>query len=139
MAVVSEWSEDTTSKYGAVIVDNRNRLRSTGFNGIPEGIKLEPRYHQRPDKYHYFIHAEVNAILNTSVPVVGCTMYVLKPPCAACTGVIINSGIKCVKFLKFHELNDKVVDPTNWRAGIEDAEKMLGEAGVRLVQMGVDG
>ncbi len=139
LAVVAEWSEDTSSKYGAVIVDGRQRLLSTGFNGIPQGIKLEAKHHQRPDKHYYFIHAEVNAILNSSTPVVGCTMYVLKPPCAACAGIIINSGIKAVKFLRHHELDNKVQDPTNWRVGIEDAHIMLGEAGVRLVQIGVDG
>jgi len=138
LAVVSEWSEDTSSKYGAVIVDKRQRLCSTGFNGIPQGIRLEPHYHNRPDKYNYFVHAEINAILNSHLPVTGCTIYLLKPPCAQCAGAIINSGITTVKYLKRHDTDELVSgqDPTNWRVSVEDAESMLHEADVRMTQIG---
>ncbi len=140
LAVVSEWSEDTSSKYGAVIVDKRQRLVSTGFNGIPQGIKFEAHYHNRPDKYNYFIHAEVNAVLNSHIPVAGCTIYLLKPPCAQCAGVIINSGITQVKFLRQHDMSEIIEgqDPTNWRTSLEDAESMIHEAGIRMVQVGID-
>jgi dCMP deaminase len=139
LAVVSEWSEDTSSKYAAVIVDGRQRLRSTGFNGIPEGIKLEPSYHNRPDKYNYFVHAEINAILNSPLSVAGCTMYILKSPCAQCAGAIINSGITTIKYLKHHDLNERqALEIDNWRMSIEDAEAMIHEAGIRMVQVGVD-
>jgi dCMP deaminase len=138
LAVVAEWSEDTSSKYGAIIVDKRQCLRSTGFNGIPRGIKLEPHYHNRPDKYNYFVHAEVNSILNSPLSVAGCTMYLLKPPCAQCAGAIINSGITAVKYLKHHNLNEDfgkhMLD--TWRASIEDAESMLHEASVKLIHIG---
>jgi len=138
LAVVSEWSEDTSSKYGAVIVDKRQRLLSTGFNGIPSGIRFESRYHNRPDKYNYFVHAEINAILNAPLSVTGCTMYLLKPPCAQCAGAIINSGVTAVKFLKFHELNDAhVLNLDNWRMSIEDAQAMLAEASVKMIQVGM--
>ncbi len=137
LAVVSEWSEDTSSKYGAVIVDERQCIKSTGFNGLPRGIKLEPNYHCRPDKYNYFVHAEANAIFNAPLSVAGCTIYLLKPPCAQCAGAIINSGITTVKYLKHHSLNEiENVDATNWRVSISDAQAMLLEAGVKLVHMG---
>lgn len=137
LAVVSEWSEDNSSKYGAVIVDKRQCLRSTGFNGIPRGIKLESVYHNRPDKYNYFIHAEINAILNSPLSVAGCTMYLLKPPCAQCAGAIINSGITVVKYLKYHDLSSiEELNIDNWRNSIETAQSMLVEASVKLILIG---
>lgn len=137
LAVVSEWSEDKSSKYGAVIIDKRQCLRSTGFNGIPRGIKLEEVYHNRPDKYNYFIHAEINAILNSPLSVAGCTMYLLKPPCAPCAGAIINSGITAVKYLRYHDLNDIVTpDLNSWRNSIETAQAMLREANVKMILLG---
>lgn len=137
LAVVSEWSEDNSSKYGAVIVDDRQCIRSTGFNGIPRGIKLEPHYHNRPDKYNYFVHAEINAILNSPLSVAGCTMYLLKSPCAQCAGAVINASISTVKFLKHHDLNERAaLEIDNWRMSLEDAEAMLHEAGVKLIHIG---
>jgi dCMP deaminase len=137
LAVVANWSEDTSSKYGAVIVDKRQCLVSTGFNGLPRGIKPDPAYHARPDKYNYFIHAEVNAILNAHIPVVGCTMYLLKTPCAPCAGAIINSGITGVKYLKHHSEKDLHGDlHGTWRMSIEDAQSMLSEASVKMIHVG---
>jgi deoxycytidylate deaminase len=66
-------------------------------------------------------------------------MYVLKPPCAQCAGAIINSGITAIKYLKHHDLNERAaLEIDNWRMSIEDAEAMIHEAGVRMVQVGVD-
>ena len=139
LVVVSEWSEDRSSKYGALIIDKRQRLLSTGFNGIPEGIRLDPAYHNRPDKYNYFIHAEINAILNAPLSPAGCTMYLLKLPCAQCAGAIINSGIVRIKYLKNHDMSEAMqvdVGPATWRMSLEDAQGMLSEANVGMIHLG---
>jgi deoxycytidylate deaminase len=66
-------------------------------------------------------------------------MYLLKSPCAQCAGAIINAGIKEIKYLKHHDLNERqALELDNWRMSIEDAEAMIHEAGVRMVQVGVD-
>jgi dCMP deaminase len=98
--IVAQWSEDPDSKYSAIIIDPiTQNLRGIGFNGVPRGITFNPERHARPDKYNYFVHAEVNAIINAGGLVSGTTIYLLKPPCAQCAGAIIQSGIIRIKYL----------------------------------------
>ena len=78
-------SKDTT-KIGAVIVGPDREIRSTGYNGFPRGVNDDvPERHERPFKYFYTPHAELNAILNAArvgTPTKDCTMYVTtRPPC----------------------------------------------------------
>jgi len=51
------------------------------------------------DKRTFVVHAEVNAILNSTKNLKGCTMYVKLFPCNECTKFIIQSGIKKVVYL----------------------------------------
>ena len=37
--LVSTWSQDPSTKVGAVIADSDNRIVSIGYNGFPKGIK----------------------------------------------------------------------------------------------------
>ena len=73
------------------------------------------------------VHAELNAILNSSRPVEGCTIYVSLFPCNECAKAIIQSGIKAV----YYE-SDKYADSDNVIA----SKKMLLNAGVTLKQLG---
>lgn len=144
LVVMAEWSEDTSSKYSALIVDKKNRLISSGFNGIPRGIKLRPAHHLRPDKHHHFVHAEVNAILNAAavgVSVEGCVSYLIQPPCGQCAGAIINAGISMIKYLRPHNFTDPkyLEESTGWRASLQSAMEDLSEAGIPLVQIGGEG
>ena len=78
-------------------------------------------------KYAFVVHAELNAILNSSRPVEGCTIYVSLFPCNECAKAIIQSGIKAV----YYE-SDKYADSDNVIA----SKKMLLNAGVTLKQLG---
>ena len=49
-------------------------------------------------KYAYVVHAELNAILNATTPLKGCTLYVTLYPCNECTKAILQSGIKEIVF-----------------------------------------
>ena len=57
-------SKDPKTKVGAVIVDADNRIVSTGYNGMPYKCDESKLSWERPHKYHYVIHAEMNAVLN---------------------------------------------------------------------------
>jgi len=62
--LISLRSFDPSSRCGCVIVDQNNRILSTGYNGpikqsIDEHIPLT-----RPQRYHHMIHAEENALLS---------------------------------------------------------------------------
>lgn len=57
------------------------------------------------------LHAETNAIAfaaRAGVSVEGCTMYCSMSPCINCAKVIVNSGIKEVKFLEKYRNEDGI-------------------------------
>ncbi len=133
--LVQSWSEDPTTKFSALIIDPiNNNLRSIGFNGLPRGIAYSAQKHGGPDKYNYFVHAEVNAIINAGGMVPGSTIYLLAPPCSNCAGAIIQSGITRVKYDAPHEETSPrwLELSTGWRASIQDAILLLAEARVEI-------
>lgn len=71
------------------------------------------------------LHAETNAIAfaaKAGVSVEGCTLYCSLSPCINCAKVIVNSGIKEVKFLKKYRN--------------EEGIRFLQESGITVVDMG---
>jgi len=90
-------SKDRSRKVGAVIVNDRNRRISEGWNGFPSGVDDDVlERHQRPLKYHYTVHAEANAIYNSAAEghaTRGCRIYQELYPCSGCAGAIIQAGI----------------------------------------------
>ena len=125
--LVASWSKDPSSQIGAVIVDAQNRVISTGFNGLPVGVKdTEERLCDRATKYKMILHAEENAIMFAKQNLNGCSIYVTKmPPCAHCAALIIQSGIKFV-YVPETEI------PERWRESTELTRQMFKEAGVKI-------
>ncbi len=125
--LVASWSKDPSSQIGAVIVDAQNRVISTGFNGLPVGVRdTEERLGDRATKYKMILHAEENAIMFAKQNLNGCSIYVTKmPPCAHCAALIIQSGIKYV-YVPETEI------PERWRESTELTRQMFKEAGVKI-------
>lgn len=123
--LVSSWSKDPSSKVGAVVVDDKNRIVSVGFNGFPMGVKdTEERLNKRELKYDLIVHAETNAILCSPKSVSGCRIYIYPYlPCSRCAGAIIQSGIKEV-------VVEDLPIPERWVENFNLAKTILGEAGV---------
>lgn len=124
---ISTASKDPSTQVGAVITDKRHRIISTGYNGFPRGIKDTPtRLHDRETKYSMVVHGEINALLFSTQPLDGATLY-LWPflSCSHCTAIIINAGIK------------RVVAPLNdnprWNESIKLSCELYHEAGVSAV------
>ena len=124
------FSKDPSTKTGAVIVDQNRRIVAAGFNGIPAKIEdTDERLNNREVKYKLILHAEINAILNSTQDLTGCTVFVYPlPPCLACCMVIIQAGIS------------KVVAPKltgglkeRWGASCEEAQMYFKEARVEVV------
>ena len=94
------WSKDRSRKVGAVIVGPNRQIIGHGYNGFPRGLNDDvDKRHERPAKYMYTVHAEMNAILNAlenEKSVRGCTIYTTLFPCTECARAIIQSGIACV-------------------------------------------
>jgi len=79
---------------------------------------------ERPTKYKYCVHAEINAILNCPVRPEGWTLYLTIPPCADCATKVIQAGVKRVIYLR--EPNpDSQLD-------CEFGKQLFEEAGVQL-------
>jgi dCMP deaminase len=122
---VAQWSKDPRTKVGAVIVDDKKRVVSVGYNGFPRGVSdHEDRYHDRATKHLFVAHAERNALDNAPLMVEGCTIYVPLLPCNECAKSIIQKGIARVVTYKVNR------DGTgfNWDITL----KMFEEAGISV-------
>ena len=97
-------SKDPNTQVGCCIVNQEKRIVAVGYNGMPMGCNDEDfpwnvREGALNDtKYAYVVHAELNAILNATTPLKGCTLYVTLYPCNECTKAILQSGIKEIVF-----------------------------------------
>lgn len=121
---ISGWSKDPSTKVGAVIVDGK-RIVSLGFNGPPQHTK--DGEFTRDEKLLRTLHAEENALLFAG-SVEGCDIYTTHPPCAHCTAMLIQSGIRRIYF--------RCAAPdflTRWADHIGASNAMCEEAGVKLI------
>lgn len=90
---VSLRSDDSETKIGAVIIDEENRIVSTGYNGTPKGTIGLPTTRNK-NKYPFMVHAEENAILFSRRNLKNCKIYVLGMlPCDSCARSICQVGI----------------------------------------------
>jgi len=141
---------DCVRKYGAVIVDSRQRIVATGYNGPPSTWrgKHQPimpddiewfdcrQYcpHAReqagqPSGYHdcFSIHAEANALLFCDRRErEGGTIYVTTIPCWDCAKMIANSGLAALCYIRD--------DAFEYRHG-DDVVKLLLSCGLAVVPM----
>lgn len=129
---VATWSKDPTTKVGAVIVDDKNRVISIGYNGVPRGVS-EPASYDRDQKLLRTIHAEENALAFAYRDIEGCRMYVSFPPCAHCAAQIIQRGIKEVIYRSDAPGITEFFD--RWSDNIREAWAMFDEAKVEARSM----
>ena len=125
--MTSTWSKDKSTGVGAVIVDTGKKVVSLGFNGFPRLVNDDIACrHESPEKHHWTIHAERNAILEADISLVGTTLYCTFFTCSICAQEIVQKGIKRV-----------VAPEPDWNherygEGQEIAMKMYKEAGVKV-------
>lgn len=129
-------SKDPNTQVGACIVNQENKIVGVGYNGLPWGcedasfpwsVREGPYY---DTKYPYVVHAELNAILNSTQKLNGCRIYVSLFPCNECSKAIIQAGIKEIVYE-----DEKYKGTENDRA----AKRMLDAAGVKYRKItGID-
>jgi len=128
-------SKDPSTQVGACIVNQLNKIVGIGYNGFPIGCSDDdlPWSKSADDsnetKYPYVVHAEANAILNSTKDLHGSRIYVALFPCNECTKLIIQSGIKEIIYL-----SDKYKDTDSVKA----SKRMLQMAGVSHRQLLLD-
>lgn len=125
---IASWSKDPSTQVGAVIVDNNRRIVSTGFNGFPRGVEdSSERLNNREIKYEMVLHAEDNAIISATEPLVGYTIYVWPlGPCSRCAIKLIQCGITRIVYPKEVDLPERVVENHKLSA------LLLSEAGISV-------
>lgn len=129
--LVADWSKDPSTKVGAVIVDEDNRIVSTGFNGFPKGFPDDDELLANRDfKYDVIIHAEENAILFSNTDLQGKTIVVTHHPCPRCSSKIAQKGIKRVIITK----RDKDFE-LRWAEKISRAKHILKKAHVKITYL----
>jgi dCMP deaminase len=125
-------SKDPNTQVGACIVNKKNRIVGTGYNGLPSGCSdddfpWDKQGEFLETKYPYVCHAELNAILNNiGMDLAGCRIYTALFPCNECSKAIIQSGISEVVYL-----SDKYEASDSARA----SKRMLENAGVLCRQV----
>lgn len=127
--LVASRSKDEGAHVGAVVVDSKNRLISTGYNGFPRGIDDNvPERQEKPIKYDYFEHAERNAVYNAKSSLENCKMYTNGIPCAPCARAVIQAGIIEVIADKEWDKNP----PLKWKESKKASLEMFEEAGIKV-------
>ncbi|MEG0561366.1 MAG: dCMP deaminase family protein [Cetobacterium sp.] len=124
-------SKDPGTQVGACIVTPDKRIVGVGYNGLPAGCSDDDFPWSREgdfldNKYAYVCHAELNAILNSTKSLKGCTIYVDLFPCNECAKSIIQSGISEVVYL-----SDKY---SNTDSNIA-SKKLFNAANIKLRQL----
>jgi len=118
---------------GAILVKEK-RILATGYNGAPAGVRhCEEVGCLREDASipsgtrHELcrgLHAEQNVIIQAAyhgISIRDATLYCTNKPCAICSKMIINAGIKKIYY----------------EEGYDDAlaDQLLGEAGLELLRL----
>lgn len=124
-------SKDPNTQVGACIVKDK-KIIGIGYNGFPIGCSDDElpwaRKADNPNdtKYPYVVHAEVNAVLNSTRDLQSSTIYIALFPCNECAKVLIQSGVKEIVYL-----SDKYAETDSVIA----SKKMLDMAGVVYRQL----
>lgn len=125
-------SKDPSTQVGACIVNEQNKILGIGYNGFPIGCSDDQLSWDKTSdnindtKYPYVVHAEANAILNSTKDIHGSRIYVALFPCNECTKLIIQTGIKEIIYL-----SDKYRDTDSVKA----SRKMLEMAKISSRQL----
>ena len=125
-------SKDPNTQVGCCIVNQNKKIVAVGYNGMPMGCKDSDfpwnvkEGSLENTKYAYVVHAELNAILNSTQQLQGCTIYVSLFPCNECSKAIIQCGIKEIVYA-----DDKYYGtPTSIAS-----RRMLEASGVKIRQV----
>ena len=90
---VASKSKDPKTRIGAILVKD-NRIISTGYNGLPQGVLDKPDRLERPLKYLFISHAERNALYSAAkygITTEDSVLYTNALPCTDCMKGVIQS------------------------------------------------
>ena len=118
-------SKDPSSKMGCVIVDQDKRVVSLGYNGMVQASdESKMTLSERPMKYYFAIHSEMNALIFAKRDLIGCTVYNRVATCENCLKYCLQAGIKrfVYKELRVHS---HASDPKKSMTNVETDEAVI--------------
>ena len=118
-------SKDPSSKMGCVIVDKNKRVVSLGYNGLIQGAdESKMTLTERPMKYYFATHSEMNAVLFAHQDLSGCTIYNRVATCENCLKYCLQAGI--TRFV-YEELRVRShsTDPKKSMTNVETDEAII--------------
>lgn len=122
---VAEKSKDPSSKMGCVIVDQHKRVVSLGYNGLPQGAdESKMTLTERPMKYYFVIHSEMNALLFARGDLTGCTVYNRVATCDNCLKHCLQAGIKRFVYRELR-VHSHSTDPKHSMTNIDTDEAII--------------
>ena len=95
-------SEDVFIQHGAIIVNSKNHIIGTGYNGFIPGFDFEKSGvdpFNRDERRPYMVHAEQNALSNLERTSDVNTIYITGEPCLNCLIAIISHGIRRIRYI----------------------------------------
>lgn len=110
-------SKDPDTKTGAIITTWDFRQMSLGYNGFPRGVPEGYGRWRKPEKYHWVVHAEENALLNAPFDTYKCLLFCNVQPCEHCMGRLINAGISEIYYsIEYKTMNEDPERVKRWDA-----------------------
>lgn len=99
---------------GCVLVNDSNRIVSTGYNGSVSGNPHcdDVGHTMRDGHCIATIHAEMNALLycaKEGISVKNCSAYVTHFPCQNCTKALVQAGIKNIYYKNDYRVDDYAI------------------------------
>lgn len=129
-------SKDPKTQVGSCIINPDNKhILSIGYNGLPHGFNDDEfdwnsnKEDFLANKNSYVVHAEANAILNSTTNLEGSHIYVTMFPCNECAKLIAQSRIKKVIYK-----DDKFLHKDQGKVSLKIFEK----AGIEIEKFGSD-
>lgn len=122
---VASKSKDPSSKMGCVIVDQNKRVVSLGYNGMLQGAdESKMTLNERPMKYYFAIHSEMNALIFAHQDLTGCTIYNRVATCENCLKYCLQAGIKRFVYGQLR-VKSHSSDPSKSMTNVETDEAVI--------------
>ena len=121
---VSRRSTCCRKQVGSILVSDRQKIISCGWNGVPAGKEHCADIFSPSDRFHedFFkkhgewskyneLHSELNCIIHCDrEKLKTATLYTTLSPCSECAKIIIASEIKKVVYLELYDRDQKGIE-----------------------------
>ena len=126
------FSKDPNCKVGVIFLAKTSlQILSLGYNGFPRKIdETNQNRWERPRKYDYIVHAEVNGICNAcrhGTPLENSIAVVTLFPCNDCAKALIQVGVSTIVTIE-PDLNDE-----RWGHKFRVSLEMFREVGMEMI------